>query len=72
MPYIQYVPILHNVPLPLQSPVPCFFRLGERSSRGDEVVVVHDLGADEVLDEVGVDDAGGFLRGHAGADGPGV
>src|ERR1700680_4326141 len=72
MPDVHDVAVSYRVALPLQSPVAGFLRPGERSSRCDEVVVVHDLRAEELVDEVGVDDSRRFLRRHARSDRPGT
>src|SRR5205814_10231544 len=51
---VQDVAILDDVAFALQPPVAGFLRLCERSSRGNEIVVTHHLGADDLVDEVGV------------------
>src|SRR5258708_17252792 len=70
VPDVQDVAIFNLVGLPFQAPVAGFLRLRERSSRGDEVVVVHDLRANQLRHVVGVDDARRFLRRHPGTHPP--
>src|SRR6266540_1059992 len=70
-PDVQDVAVLDDVLLPLQAELPLVPGL-RLAAEGDEVVVVHDLGADEAALEVGVDAPRCARRAISAADGPGA
>src|ERR1700682_2440562 len=68
---VQDVAVLHQVLLALHAQLAVVSRLG-LAAAGDEIRVMHHLGADEAALEVGVDAAGGARSAAAAADGPGL
>src|SRR5690606_8578052 len=68
---LHHVPVLHDVVLALHAGLALRAGLGDRAGL-DEVGEGDDLGLDEALLEVGVDDAGGLGGGGAALDGPGA
>ena len=68
---LHHVPVLHHVVLALHAGLALRAGLGDRAGL-DQVVEGDDLGLDEALLEVGVDDTGGLGGGGALLDGPGA
>ena len=68
---LHHVAVLHHVVLALHAGLALGAGLGDRAGL-DQVVEGDDLGLDEALLEVGVDDAGGLGGGGALLDGPGA
>src|SRR4051812_4198086 len=69
--HVYHVPVLHNVGLALAADGAVLFGFGH-AARGNQVVVVDDLRADEAPLQVGVDGPGGALGHGAPADRPGA
>src|SRR5690554_8149440 len=68
---VDHVAILDDVLLALQAPLAGVLR-ALFAAQGDKVIIGDDLGADEALLEVGVDDPGRLGGGGADLDGPGA